>query len=1333
MYLFDEAQTAADRRAFRKARRRNARHQQRLMLLQTLFKDEVEKSDPLFFLRLNNSAYVRTDKDKKLSGKDALFGGNGYRDRDYFKQYPTIYHLRSAFAHGDEIKDVRLLYLAVHHILKHRGHFLFKTQSVDIGDHTVMLKAFSDMNAWIQDEGAEYGMETLEAEDLEAVIKVLADSKLGKRNKYQSIAALYGLTKAKGAAQVSLQHILKAICGMTFNLNRLFIAADDCGCATDTVSFDSVDFDENIMPGIESGYGEDMAEFVRILKSIYDWSMFCDVMNGHAYISDAKVERYEKHKADLAYLKAYVRKNCPERYASVFCGQRSRMKAGRVSNYAGYVGMDSRKSVTRCSKEEFYKFLKNDLKVTDETILAEMDKGTFMPLQTCRDNACVPYQATLVELEAILDNAVKQFPFLNRKEGRLSVRDRIVMLMTFHVPYYVGPLKGGFSWAKFAEGKEDVKVTPWNFDKVIDHNASEDAFIGRMTSKCTYLPDQDVLPSASFLYSEYKFLNELNCLKFNGERNERVRQFIYDYAKTHRKVSLDACLKDMVSRGILPKGTKKEQFTGIDRDFVNSLASYNDFAFMGARRDAHPEMCEDIIRWITVISDKNRLEARIKENYGRILSEAEISRLASLKYKGWGRLSGELLEGIRSPGCTGANGEPVSIMEKMRESGESFMEIYHNCGFADVVSERNRGLYSDDVTYSMINDMYSSPSVKRSVWRAVELVREIVKVCGGQPKKIFVEVGRSVKYASRKGQRSKTRKEKLLELHRQPEVHKYAKQLDGGRDWVKEIESAPDNMFDDDRVYLYYMQFGRSMYSLKEINLRDIYNQNICDRDHIYPQSKVVDDSLNNLVLVLRSENRGKEDGYPVSADIRSKMQSYWAQLRSLGMITSAKYFRLVRNTPLSENEMTDFTNRQLTFTFQSAKAVVEAMQKLLPVSEVAYVKSRSVNDFRDKFDIIKVRALNDLHHAKDAYLNIVVGNVYNTLFGHNACEFFMQNENSVFDFTTLYNNDIRGAWSTSSKDRIIRTAEKDDCNVVRMVISGHGEMFARQVVPPGSFNGMLPIKDRAPLNDTNLYGGYTSEHVSYSMVVRSLDKNGNPVLTLEGYPLHYDKRYGSSTEEKVRFCTERLGLRSPSIVLDNIKTGTLMYKNGSYVTLNTATRTDVGLRNANQLHLDNNSTAILNEVCMYIDSCSKYREKNLPLKESVSTDNLLALYDVFTEKLALPVYRELRPQTDYAGFLMDARPKFINMTREQQAMLLYEILHLLQCKTYSPANLSAIGGGRYAGLISMGKIVSEKDLKFIFRSPTGYYTRIVTMEDLCKSAGRGMTTARTLHKGKDS
>ncbi|MCD8286526.1 MAG: type II CRISPR RNA-guided endonuclease Cas9 [Clostridia bacterium] len=1039
-------------------------------------------------------------------------------------------------------------------------------------------------------------------------------------------------------------------------------------------------------------------------------------MKGFVFFSDSKVESYNKHKKDLARLKSYVRTECPEKYSRVFRRQRFGKKAGKVNNYAAYIGMDNKKGFARCSREEFYQFLKNDVKIDDEAILSEMESGTFMPLQTCKDNACVPYQVILKELEAILDNAANQFPFLCDKEGELTVREKIVMLMTFNVPYYVGPLKGKFSWAKFVEGKDGEMVTPWNFDEVIDHDASEDAFIGRMTSKCSYLPDQDVLPAASFLYSEYKFLDELNNLRLNGVKDEGIRQFIYEYAKTHRKVSLGACCKAMIACGLLPEGTKREQFSGIDiyeeKDFRTSLASYNDFAFLGEKRDSHPEMCEDIIRWITVISDKTRLACRIRENYGKILSEAEISRLASLKYNGWGRLSKELLAGIRSSKCANCNGESVSIIEKMRESGENFMEIYHNYGFNEVVKERNQSLHSDKVTYSYINDMNCSPAVKRPVWRAVELVREIVKVCGGQPKKIFIEMSREVKDGTGNGQRTKSRKEKLLELYSQPEVVNNCMLREDG-DWLKKIESTPDYMFNDIHLYLYYLQFGRSMYSNKKFNLKSVLNGVDCDKDHIYPKSKIKDDSIDNLVLAFKSENGPKNDVYPVSERVRTEMHAYWSWLLHLGMISPVKYFRLTRSTPLTEEEIAAFVNSQLTFMYQSTKIVAETMQKFLPGSEVVYAKAGNADDFKKKFKIIKVRELNDLHHAKDAYINIIVGNVYNTKFGHDASVYFKKHDISSFDLTTLYDNDIKGAWSPSYIKRIAGTAEKDTCTVVHMVNAGHGEMFDQQIVPAGTHDGLIPIKDKEPLNNTSRYGGYNSVHFSSFMLVRSLDKNGKPMLTMEWYPLYYEKRYGNSAEEKTRYCEQTLGIKNPVILLDNIKSGTLISKKGSYATIRGKAGDDIIICNANQLHLDRNSMITLNEVCRYMDSRSKYRKKDLPMKESVSIDSLLALYDVFTEKLAIPAYKNLRYNGNYAGLLMKGRTAFVNLTKEQQAMVLYEILHLLQCKPRSLADLSAIGGAKFAGALKQCMNVTGQDLKFIFQSPTGYYTNIVSVKDM--------------------
>ena len=75
---------------------------------------------------------------------------------------------------------------------------------------------------------------------------------------------------------------------------------------------------------------------------------------------------------------------------------------------------------------------------------------------------------------------------------------------------------------------------------------------------------------------------------------------------------------------------------------------------------------------------------------------------------------------------------------------------------------------------------------------------------------------------------------------------------DENRDWIKEIESRDEQDFTNRKLYLYYTQIGRCMYSGEEISLEELMQKNSkWDKDHIYPQSKIKDDSLDNLVLAI--------------------------------------------------------------------------------------------------------------------------------------------------------------------------------------------------------------------------------------------------------------------------------------------------------------------------------------------------------------------------------------------------------------------------------------------------------------------------------------------------
>ena len=123
-------------------------------------------------------------------------------------------------------------------------------------------------------------------------------------------------------------------------------------------------------------------------------------------------------------------------------------------------------------------------------------------------------------------------------------------------------------------------------------------------------------------------------------------------------------------------------------------------------------------------------------------------------------------------------------------------------------------------------------------------------------------------------------------------------------DWKKEIDEKTEQAFRSKKLYLYYLQKGRCMYTGESIRFEDLMNDNLYDIDHIYPRHFVKDDSLEqNLVLVKKEKNAHKSDVFPIEADIQKKMSSFWKELKERGFISEEKYMRLTRRYGFSEEE----------------------------------------------------------------------------------------------------------------------------------------------------------------------------------------------------------------------------------------------------------------------------------------------------------------------------------------------------------------------------------------------------------------------------------------------
>ena len=169
--LFEKGETAQARREKRSLRRRLKRRVHRIKLLQDIFKDEIAKVDNKFFLRLNESKYYKEDKDESLLTDDTLFADVNYSDKDYHKEYPTIFHLRKYLMESDDKKDIRLIYLALHHIIKNRGNFLHEGSIENIIDFKT---SFENLNKYLEDN--EYP--SFKEDDFDKIEEIISDKEL---------------------------------------------------------------------------------------------------------------------------------------------------------------------------------------------------------------------------------------------------------------------------------------------------------------------------------------------------------------------------------------------------------------------------------------------------------------------------------------------------------------------------------------------------------------------------------------------------------------------------------------------------------------------------------------------------------------------------------------------------------------------------------------------------------------------------------------------------------------------------------------------------------------------------------------------------------------------------------------------------------------------------------------------------------------------------------------------------------------------------------------------------------------------------------------------------
>ena len=1352
--LFPSAKTAAETRAKRGQRRRYNRRRQRIEYLQTFFFDEVAKVDPDFFARIRQSALIASDRGSEFGSdtKHALFNGSDFTEKSYYDSYPTIWHLRRHLATTNEKADIRLIYLALHNIVKCRGNFLREDERGITAANANASKAVEKLTLAL----GEYTEDHAEAElsfspDEHSLISALDAKGLRTADRAEKIQ------KALHANDVKRARLLARACvGYKVEFSGLFVGLEKGESTNLAVNEDDkVDAFLSICP-------DDALSVFEAIQAIYSSYVLSSILRGALSLSEAMMRSYEQHHEDLRVVKALIREYLGDSaYRKMFRGPKTADGEYDINklpkgSYTAYIAGEKLANKKGCSYEDFIKNLRKVLHSSKAIVEDERyqkiqerlnsDDGDFLAKQKTRANGAIPFQLHLEEMAAILENQGKHYPFLLERKTELE------KLVSSRIPYYVGPLNAGrdpegyypsnnvdhtrkFAWSVRREGMEHAKAYPWNVEEVIDIDKTAELFIRRMTGTCTYLYGEPVLPRCSLLYEEFCVLNELNSAKWCeagrdphrfdwADREEIIRDlFMRKKSVTHRMVADWLREHETVMDPVI-SGTQGEH------GFESKLNSYNDFCKILRVRRLDDEACpltlfdiEQIILWNTVFEDRSILKRKLEQNYGDVLSESQIRQIMKKRYTGWGRLSEKLLTGIKVETILG----PMSIMSIMRHGDPiaghhrqamNLMEILREkrYGFEERIDEINRE-HMDGRNLSLsIEDMPGSPALRRSVNQAMRIIDEIVSLTGCEPSRICIEVTRDDDL-KKKGKRTNTRFQKLNDAMQL--LKKDAGDFD--QDLLKELKGYK-NALDNERLVLYFMQGGKSLYSGKPLDINRLSEYEV---DHIIPRCYIKDDSFDNKALVLKSENQRKLDSLLLDDNIIRAQRAWWSSLNRAGLISDKKMKNLTC-TCLSDRMLQGFINRQLVETGQIVKFVRQMCEAKYPDARVISVRPSLGHDLRDECGLVKCREFNDYHHAHDAYI---------------ACEmarfidYRYPKWQDGFDLNIIrnYAKKLAGGFSASGRlpgrsgfivnsfvragfdketgevywdaDAVIGRIRKvmgyKKIFLTRMLEEQTGALWKETVYSPRDSsmgkNLAMPLKGFGTAYELNPrhYGGYTRVQQAYFFIFRAKDHGGKWKDFFEGVPIHLLDRLAKDKNGLLAYADSiaiEKGCHDVQILRNKVAYRQKFELNGSALCLFGKDGASNEVRPASQISAGTDIIRLAKQAIFQPESLKR-------TKRRVLTSYMLSQIEVASPLLA-------------ATLGLNASKEDIELLdAEQYGKLLLQVCSGLRARVQK-YDLSALGKGtKKSSRIALASKL--KDITWIDESVTGMYVRRTTYEDM--------------------
>ena len=477
--------------------------------------------------------------------------------------------------------------------------------------------------------------------------------------------------------------------------------------------------------------------------------------------------------------------------------------------------------------------------------------------------------------------------------------------------------------------------------------------IQKMLGHCTFEPTEPKAAKNTYTAERFIWLTKLNNLRILNQGSERPltdaeRTTLMDepykkskltYAQARKLLGLD---DTAFFKGLRYGKDNAESATLMEMKAYHTISRTLEKEGLKDKKSPlslSPELQDEIGTAFSLFKTDEEITGRLK---GCLQSEILDALLKHISFDKFVQISLKALRRI------------VPLMEQGKRYDEACAEIY-----GDHHGRKN----SEETLYlpPIPADEIRNPVVLRALSQARKVINGVLRRYGS-PARIHIETAREV------GKSFKDRKEieKRQEENRKDREKAAAKFREYFPNFVGEPKSK-----DILKLRLYEQQHGKCLYSGKEIDLGRLNEKGYVEIDHALPFSRTWDDSFNNKVLVLGSENQNKGNQTPYEyfngKDNSREWLEFKARVETSRFPHSKKQRILLQKFDeegFKERNLNDtrYVNRFL------CKFVADHMQLTGKGKRRVFASNGQItNLLRGFWGLRKVRAENDRHHALDA------------------------------------------------------------------------------------------------------------------------------------------------------------------------------------------------------------------------------------------------------------------------------------------------------------------------------------------------------------------------------